>query len=108
MSLLDELRQRRTTAREASDLILHRAAEEQRDLTADELAAYQAQVVAQREVDDALEAERDRELAELRAAATRRPAGPAVPHEPVLTREQSVEAWPSNAGCSSQRRRASG
>jgi HK97 family phage major capsid protein len=98
MSLLDELRQRRTTAREASDLILHRAAEEQRDLTADELAAYQAQVVAQREVDDALEAERDRELAELRAAATRRPAGPAVPHEPVLTREQSVEAWAQQRG----------
>jgi HK97 family phage major capsid protein len=91
-TLLDELRQRRATAREASDAILTRAAEEQRDLTADELAEYQARVVEQREADDAIEAERDRELAELRAAATRRP-GPATPREPVLTREQSVYDW---------------
>jgi HK97 family phage major capsid protein len=97
-TLLDELRQRRATAREASDAILTRAAEEQRDLTADELREYQARVVEQREADDAIEAERDRELAELRAAATRRPAGPAVPHEPVLTREQSVEQWAQQRG----------
>jgi HK97 family phage major capsid protein len=96
--LLDELRQRRTTAREAADAILTRAQEETRDLTADELAQYQARIVEQREADDAIEAERDRELAELRAAQTRRPAGPAVPHEPVLTREQSVEAWAQQRG----------
>jgi HK97 family phage major capsid protein len=55
-------------------------------------------VVEQREADDAIEAERDRELAELRAAATRRPAGPAIPHEPVLTREQSFEGWCAQRG----------
>jgi HK97 family phage major capsid protein len=97
-SLLDELRQRRTTARVAADAILTRAQEETRDLTADELRDYQARVVEQREADDAIEAERDRELAELRAAQTRRPAGPAVPHEPVLTREQSVETWAQQRG----------
>jgi len=97
-TLIDELRQRRATAREASDAILNRAATEERDLTADELREYQVRVVEQREADDAIEAERDREVAELRAAATRRPTGPAVPHEPVLTREQSVEAWCQQRG----------
>jgi HK97 family phage major capsid protein len=98
MTLLDELRQRRTAAREAADAILTRAQEETRDLSADELAEYQAQVVAQREADDAIEAERDREVAELRAATTRRPAGPAVPREPVLQRSDSVEAWCQQRG----------
>jgi HK97 family phage major capsid protein len=98
MTLLDELRQRRATAREAGDTILTRVAAEQRELTPDELQQYQQHVVAQREADDAIEQERDRELAELRAAATRRPAGPAVPHEPVLTREQLVAAWCQQRG----------
>jgi HK97 family phage major capsid protein len=96
--LLDELRQRRTAAREAADTILTRAATEQRDLTPEELAEHGRQVVAEREANDAIEAERDRELAELRAAATRRPAGPTLPREPVLTREQSVEAWAQQRG----------
>jgi HK97 family phage major capsid protein len=90
--LLDELRERRTAARAAQDAVLARAAEESRDLTPEELAAHGHQVVAEREASDAMEAERDRELAELRAAATRRP-GPQVPREPVLTREQSVYDW---------------
>jgi hypothetical protein len=100
VALLDELRQRRTAAREAADAILTRAQEDTRDLTADELREYQARVVEQREADDAIEEARDRELAEVRAAATRRPAGPAVPREPVLTREQSVEGLvrPARAG----------
>jgi HK97 family phage major capsid protein len=92
LSLLEELRQRRTAARTAADAVLERAAAESRDLTPEELADYQAQVLAQREADDAIEAERDREVAELRAASTRRP-GPDVPREPVLTREQSVYDW---------------
>jgi HK97 family phage major capsid protein len=54
-------------------------------------------VVIQREADDAIEAERDRELAELRAAATRRP-GPATTSEPVLTRKQSVYDWLQHRG----------
>jgi HK97 family phage major capsid protein len=69
VSLLDELRTKRTAAREAADQVLERAAGESRDLTSDELGAYQAQVLAQREADDAIEAEHERQLAEARAAA---------------------------------------
>jgi HK97 family phage major capsid protein len=90
--LLDQLRDRRAAARTAADAILTRAAEEQRDLTPEELAEHGRQVVAEREAADAMDAERDRQLAELRAAATRRPP-PAAPREPVLTREQSVYDW---------------
>jgi HK97 family phage major capsid protein len=96
-NLLDELRARRAQAREAADAILTRAAQESRDLTPEEATEHHTQVVAEREASDAIEAERDRELAELRAAGTRRP-GPAVPHEPVLTREQSVEQWAQQSG----------
>ena len=78
--LLDQLREQRTAGRAAADDILNRAAAEQRDLSADEVAAYQAHVVEQRTADDAIEVEHARELAELRAAATRgpgrRPRGP--------------------------------
>ena len=90
--LLDQLRDRRGAARAAQDAVLTRAAEEQRDLTPDELAEHGRQVVAEREASDAMDAERDRQLAEVRAAATRRP-GPAAPRDPVLTREQSVYDW---------------
>jgi HK97 family phage major capsid protein len=82
MPLLDDLRQRRTAAREAADAILTRAAEEQRDLAADEVAAYREQVVAQREADDAIEQEHERLLAEARAAAR-------TPRGPVLSREST-------------------
>jgi HK97 family phage major capsid protein len=90
--LLDQLRERRDAARAAQDTVLTRAAEEQRDLTGDELAEHGRQVAAEREAADAMDAERDRQLAEVRAAATRRP-GPAAPREPVLTREASVYDW---------------
>jgi HK97 family phage major capsid protein len=92
VALLDELLEQRAAARAAGDEILTRAAGEQRDLTPEELGAYQAQVIAQRDADDAIQAEHAREIAELRAAQTRR-AGPALPREPVLTREQSVHDW---------------
>jgi HK97 family phage major capsid protein len=69
VALLDELRTKRTAAREAADQVLERAAGESRDLTADELQQYQARVVEQREADDAIEAEHERQLAEARAAA---------------------------------------
>jgi hypothetical protein len=80
-SLLDQLREQRAAARTAADAILERAATERRDLSADELAQHQAHVVEQRDADDAIEAERDRELAELRAAQTRHPppGGPGHP-----------------------------
>ena len=69
MALLDDLRARRADARTASDEILTRAAAESRDLAADEVAAYQAQVIATREADDEIEREHERLLAEARAAS---------------------------------------
>jgi HK97 family phage major capsid protein len=96
-NLLDQLREQRTAARAAGDEILTRAAAEQRDLTPEELAAYQGRVVEQREADDAIEVEHARQLAEARAAATRRPR-PAAPREPVLTREQNVYDWLQQRG----------
>jgi hypothetical protein len=91
-NLLDQLSEQRATARAEGDAILHRAAAESRDPNPEELAAYQAQVLAERQAADAMEAERDRQLAEVRAAVARRP-GPAAPRDPVLTREQSVHDW---------------
>jgi hypothetical protein len=89
--LLDELRGRRDAARAAQDEVLTRAATESRDLSPDELAEHGRQVAAEREAADAMDAERDRQLAELRAAPTRRPN--TATSEPVLTREQSVADW---------------
>jgi HK97 family phage major capsid protein len=80
--LLDQLRERRATARTEADQLLTRAAEEGRDLTTEELTAYQLQVTAEREAADAMEAERDRQLAEVRAMATRR-------NGPTLSRESA-------------------
>ena len=84
-NLLDQLREQRATARTAADEILHRAASEARDPSQDELAQYQAQVLAEREAADAMEAERDRQLAEVRAMATRG-------RGQVLTREAAETA----------------
>jgi HK97 family phage major capsid protein len=91
-NLSDQLREQRAAARTAADAILTRAADESRDLTPDEWREHGDRVAEERAAADQLEAERDRELAELRAAATRHP-GPTVPREPVLTREQSVYDW---------------
>jgi HK97 family phage major capsid protein len=84
VALLDDLRQRRADARTAADTILTRAAEEQRDLAADELRDYQARVVEQREADDAIEAEHERLLAEARAA-TRAGRGPTLNRQALDT-----------------------
>jgi HK97 family phage major capsid protein len=81
-NLLDQLRDQRASARTAGDEILTRAASEGRDPSPDELAAYQAQVTAEREAADAMEQERDRQLAEVRAMATRGRA-------PTLSRESA-------------------
>jgi HK97 family phage major capsid protein len=96
-TLLDQLRAQRTTAREAADAILERARVETRDLTGEEFAEYQTRSNELRQIEDQLEAERDRELAELRAATVRR-SGPASPREPVLHREQSVYDWLQTRG----------
>jgi HK97 family phage major capsid protein len=71
VTLLEQLKDQRATARAAGDEILIRAATEGREPSPDELAEYQAHVVAEREAADRLEAERDRQLAEVRAMATR-------------------------------------
>src|SRR4029453_15971568 len=84
-TLLDSLRQTRAEARAAGDELLTRAAAEERDPTPDELAEYQAHVVAEREAADAMEQERDRQLAEVRAMATRG-------RTPTLTREAAETA----------------
>jgi HK97 family phage major capsid protein len=84
-NLLDSLRQTRAEARAAGDEILTRAAQEARDPSPDELAEYQAHVTAEREAADAMEAERDRQLAEVRAMATRG-------RQPTLTREAAETA----------------
>jgi len=94
--LLDQLRDQRTAARAAADEILTRAAAEQRDLTPDELTEHGRQVLAEREAADAMDAERDRQLAELRAAPTRQRS--TATSEPVLTREQSVYDWLQHRG----------
>jgi HK97 family phage major capsid protein len=96
-NLLERLREQRATARVEGDQILTRAASEGRDPSPDELAEYQRQVLAEREAADAMEQERDRQLAEVRAAVARRP-GADVPREPVLTREQSVYDWCQTRG----------
>jgi HK97 family phage major capsid protein len=70
-TLLDGLSEQRATARASADEILTRASAEGRDPAPDELAQYQAHVTAEREAADAMEAERDRQLAEVRAMATR-------------------------------------
>jgi HK97 family phage major capsid protein len=85
VTLLEQLKDRRATARAAGDEILTRAASEGREPTPEELATYQAQVVAEREAADALETERDRQLAEVRAMATRG-------RQPTLTREAAETA----------------
>jgi hypothetical protein len=49
VTLLDQLRERRDTARQAAEQTLTRAADAQRDLTPDELAEHRQHVVAERE-----------------------------------------------------------
>jgi HK97 family phage major capsid protein len=85
VTLLDQLREQRATARTAGDEILTRAAAEARDPSPDEPAQYQAHVTAEREAADAMEAERDRQLVEVRAMATRG-------RTPTLTRQAAETA----------------
>lgn len=99
MSITERIRERRDGARTAAEEILTRAAEESRDLTADELAEHGRRVVEEREAADELDRLRDEQIAELRAAATRTPAGVAAPpREPVLTRDQPMHGWAQQRG----------
>jgi HK97 family phage major capsid protein len=83
--LLDDLRGQRAAARTAADDILTRAATEGRDLTPEEFAEHTRQVTAEREATDAMEQERERQLAEVRAMATRG-------RQPVLSRQAAEVA----------------
>ena len=85
MPLLDDLRGQRAAARTAADEILTRAAAEGRDLTPEEFTEHTRQVTAEREAADAMEAERDRQLAEVRAMATRG-------RQPTLSRQAAETA----------------
>jgi hypothetical protein len=67
-TVIERLREQRTSARDAADQILTRAAEEQRDLNPDEIAEHRLHVIAEREAADELERARDAQIAELRAA----------------------------------------
>jgi HK97 family phage major capsid protein len=100
VTLLDQLKERRATARTSGDEILTRAASEGRDPTPEELAEYQQHVLAEREAGDQLERERDRQIAEVRATVARRVlvSSTGTPREPVLTREQSVYDWMAARG----------
>jgi HK97 family phage major capsid protein len=84
-NLLDQLKEQRATARTSADEILHRAASEGRDPSPDELGEYQQHVRDEREAADRMEQERDRQLAEVRAMATRGRA-------PTLTRQAAETA----------------
>jgi HK97 family phage major capsid protein len=84
-NLVVQLQDQRAAARTAQDEILTRAAAEGRDPSPDELAEFQAHAVAEREASDALEQERDRQLAEVRAMATRG-------RQPTLSREAAETA----------------
>lgn len=100
MSLLDELRERRTQARAAADEILTRAQAEDRDLDATEARDYATRTAEAREVDDRIEELLAEQVRELRAATVRRPDR-STPREPVLTRDQSVTDWCQTRGITS-------
>jgi HK97 family phage major capsid protein len=85
-SVIERLREQRTNARDAADEILTRAAEEQRDLSPDEIAEHRLHVIAEREAADELERARDAQIAELRAAGARNGG------RQVLTREAAETA----------------
>ncbi len=71
MPLLHDLRQRRDERRATIDQILTRAAQEERDLTADEARDHQAAVTELRDLDDRVEELLSDQVAELRAARAR-------------------------------------
>lgn len=71
MPLLEDLRSKRTESRAAADAILTRAADELRDLTADESRDYQSRVADTREVDDRIEDLLADQVRELRASTAR-------------------------------------
>lgn len=98
MSLAERIRERRDGARTAAEEILTRAADETRDLSPDELAEHGRRVVEEREAADELDRLRDEQIAELRAAAVRRPGAAEPATGVVLTRDQPMHAWAQSRG----------
>ena len=78
---VSELAEQRTALRADTDTLLTRAADESRDLTPDELRERARLVAEIREVEDALDAARDTEIRELRAAALAAATTPTGPIE---------------------------
>jgi HK97 family phage major capsid protein len=113
-SVIERLREQRTTARDAADQILTRAADDGRDLTPDELAEHRQHVIAEREAADELERARDEQIAELRAGAARNGGRPVLSRQnaeiarafrsaiyaknpaPIEFGTEMVDEWPDN------------
>jgi len=98
VSLLDQLREKRGTARSAADEILTRSAESGEPLSAEDAAAHARAVADATEAADAIEAYLADQLAELRAGAARAPGGRVGPDSSILTREDSFTDWARTRG----------
>src|SRR5215216_6405701 len=92
VTLLDQLRDRRASARATAEAVLTRSAETGEPMTAEDLAEHARAVADEREAADAIEAWHSDQLAEIRASIARTP-GPGTPAGDVLSREQSVADW---------------
>src|SRR5215217_835775 len=93
VTLLDQLRERRASARATAEAVLTRSADTGEPMTAEDLAEHARAVADEREAADAIESWHADQLAEIRASMARTPGAAPAPSEPVLTREQSVEGW---------------
>lgn len=71
MSLIDDLRAKRTETRAAVDSLLSRAADEARDLSVEESTEHQSRVAELRDLDDRIETLLSDQVRELRAATVR-------------------------------------
>ena len=93
MTLLDQLRERRASARTAAEAVLTRSAETGEPMTTEDLAEHSRAVADEREAADAIEAWHSDQLAEIRASVARTPGAAGTPAGDVLSREQSVADW---------------
>jgi HK97 family phage major capsid protein len=98
VTLLDDLRTKRCTARAAADAILTRSAESGEPLSTEDATAHARAVADATEAADAIEAHLAEQVAELRASAARTPAGTTAGRETILSREQSVHDWAHQRG----------
>src|SRR5215217_446214 len=92
VTLLDQLRERRASARATAEAVLTRSADTGEPMTAEDLAEHARAVADEREAADAIESWHADQLAEIRASMARTPAA-AAPAGDVLSRDQSVADW---------------